>query len=91
MWIDIIFLWIVIATYKEFAQHPIVWPSGNSTPHPLFLCPNLNGRRIKDVWFTTSPIGHNLLRLIVEHLIFYFLALKEKNLSNKMERGVGII
>lgn len=59
MWIDIIFLWIIIATYKEFAQHPIVWPSGNSTPHPLFLCPNLNGRRIKDVWFTTSPIGHN--------------------------------
>jgi len=48
MWIDIIFLWIVIATYNESAQqHPIVWPSGSFAPHPLFLCPNLNGRRIK--------------------------------------------
>jgi hypothetical protein len=52
--------------------------------------PKLKWKKNQNVWFTMSLVGHNLLRLIIEHLIFYFLALKEKMLSNKMERGVGI-
>jgi hypothetical protein len=48
-------------------------------------------KKVYDIWFITFPIGHNQLRLIVDHLTSNFLVLKEKNLSNKTRRGVDII
>jgi hypothetical protein len=47
-------------------------------------------KKVDDIWFTTSLIGHNQLRLIVNHLTFDFPTLKEKVLSNKIGQGVSI-
>jgi hypothetical protein len=46
---------------------------------------------VDEIYFTTFPVGCNKLRLIINHLIFDFLALKEKFLFNKIGQGVNII
>jgi hypothetical protein len=56
-----------------------------SSPHPLFLW-----KHNHDVWFSTSLIGKNQLKLILDWLTFDFPFLKEKVLTNKTGKGVGI-
>jgi hypothetical protein len=53
--------------------------------------PKLKWKKNQDVWFTTSPIGHNLLRLIVEHLIFIELHWKTKCCQIKWKEVLALL
>jgi hypothetical protein len=43
-----------------------------------------------EVWFMSTPIGHNQFRITIDKLIFNFHDLCKKVLLNKMDLGVGI-
>ncbi len=80
----------VIETYKEMAPHRPIWPSKNLGPHPLYPHPKPRWKPKYDIWFIIAPIGRNQLKLIMNTLTFDFSSLKNKVLSNKIERGIGI-
>jgi hypothetical protein len=51
----------MIATFKELAKHQLVfWLLDKvDLPTQLFLQAKPKWLKIDDVWFMTSPIGHN--------------------------------
>jgi hypothetical protein len=65
--IDIVFWSIclvkdVIVTYKEIVKpHPTIWPFNKASPYPFVLHPKPKWKHYDDVWFMTTPIGHNQL------------------------------
>jgi hypothetical protein len=75
----------------EMARHrPIDWPPGKPAPHPMFLHSQPKWRLSEDIWFSAAPISRNQLHLIVCRLTVDFPELKEKILSKKTGRSVGI-
>jgi len=80
----------VIETYKEIAWWCPICFNDKPRPHPLFLWVKLKWPFFDEIWFSTSFIGQNQLRLILNILIFYFPNSKGKVLSNKNCHVTGI-
>ncbi len=73
----------VIETYKEMVQHHPIWPFENLGPHLLFLRPKPRWKPKHDIWFTTTLVGYNQLKLIIDTLTSNFPSLEKNKLSNK--------
>jgi len=56
----------------------------------LFLNPKPKWKASNEVWFMSTPIGHNQFRITIDKLTFNFHDLCKKVLLNKTGQGVGI-
>lgn len=68
-----------------------IWPSGNFAPHPLFLCPNLNGRRIKMYGLLCLQLATTYWGSLLSILFFIFLHWKKKCCQIKWKEVLALL
>jgi hypothetical protein len=73
-----------------FRHWPFNWLVSKYGLCALFLPPKLKWKYSDDVSFTTTPMSLNQLHFIVHKLMTIFLHLKNKVLSYKMNKSIGI-
>ena len=81
----------VMETYRLIVSHwPIFEETNLAKSHPVFLTPKAKYRKSESVWFTKGPVGRNKLASVTKSLCESIESLKDKRITNKTGRAVGI-
>ena len=81
----------VVLTYKQIITCSLKFSTKEAKCcHPFFLSANTRFKVSNLVWFSIVPIGHNHLASLTKKLCNLVSTLKEKNITNKTGRNIGI-